>query len=319
MKKIIPIIAVILSGMYCAHINEAELAFQQKDYKKTIHLCRISIENDSLNTDAMRLLSRSYVATDSLINARKMAKRAFDIDTDLRKNIKVLAYVLSASGDKEFNGKNYDYALKWYNDAAEICSTDTRIIRKKADTMLKLHFLDQAQKEYSRLISAGKDTSEIKKILKKIDEGKKLAFSYYKKGLRNLKRGSIVSAAKYFKKAVGKNYDLSDARYYFLLTSGKVSLKSRKKKKLWEAIESFGKAANLHPDSAEPHYFMAKAYERKDSGEFVNAIDEYKKALDLEPNGPYAKKCSTKVRTLSRRKKKLDDFWSRGRKKIKSK
>jgi len=318
MKRFIPIIVVILAGVYCAHLNEAELAFQQKDYRKTIYLCRMSIKNDSLDTKAMRLLSRAYIQTDSLRNARKAAKMAYDVDPGSGKNIKAFFNALSASGEKEFNERNYDYALKWYNEAAKICSTNTKIIRRKADTLLKLKLLDRAQKEYQKLIEARRDTLGVKKILQDIDKDKKLALSYYQKGLSLSKKGNLISAVKYFKKAIDKNSDLSDAQYYFFLTSGKINLKNRKKKKLWEAIEYFGKAANIRPDSAEPHYFMATAYEKKDRGEFVNAIDEYKKALDLEPDGPFAKKCRVKVSTLSKRKKKLDDFWSRGRKKIKN-
>ena len=80
---------------------------------------------------------------------------------------------------------------------------------------------------------------------------------------------------------------------------------------IWDAIAAFGKAAAIRSEVGEPHFYMARAYEKKDPEEFVNAIEAYEKALQTEPEGPFASACKKKIRELKARKDKLDKFWGR--------
>ncbi|RKY76708.1 hypothetical protein DRQ07_09875 [candidate division KSB1 bacterium] len=317
MKKFIPLILLILSGIYCAHISEAEKAFEQKDYEQTIRLCKLTLKNDSLNTKIMRLLSRAYVKTDSMILARNTAELALKVSPESERNIRNLCDIYMTSAKNAELNKNFDYVLVWYNKASELCPDNTKIVRKKADILLKLHYLDDSKQEYIKLKNAGKDSAGVTKILKKIEHEKNLSNSYYKKGLKYYKQNRLKSAEKAFKISFDIDKSNDNANYYYLLTSGRIELKFKKKKRIWNAIDFLGKASAIRQDKAEPHYYMAIAYEKKNREEFINAIDEYKKALELEPEGPLAKKCKAKIYTLSKRKKKLDDFWSRGRKKVK--
>jgi len=305
------VLAVIIS---CAHMNEAEKAFQLQDYETTIRLCLNAIEADSLDFDAMRLLSRTYIQTDSMIQARNTAQRAYDLDRESRQNRRALCNVFDVSGDKALQEGSEEYALTWYMKAAELCSTDTGILRKKADMLSALNSLDRAMNQYKRLRTMKSDTAGVAGSITGLEIRKAEADNAFEKGLDQYSRGRIKTAKKYLSKAADLNRDNDDARYYLYLASGRSELKYRRKTRLWQAIEFFGKASTVKPEKAAPHYFMAKAYEKKDGDEFTNAIDEYKKAAALEPDGPYAKESAAKARALRARKKKLDDFWGRGKK-----
>ena len=67
----------------------------------------------------------------------------------------------------------------------------------------------------------------------------------------------------------------------------------------------------LKPESGEPHYYLAQAYEKKDRREFDNAIQEYKIVLEKEPNGNFARQSKRKIKELTELRDRLKKFWGK--------
>ena len=178
------------------------------------------------------------------------------------------------------------------------------------DLYFKLGEFDQATIYYEKLLSIVSDslaTVRLSEIKKKTQN----AYVLHEQGLNALRKGNFKTAKTLFTKAIKEKSNFKEAQYHLLLAVGSLSYKMATKKSCWDAIEAFGKAAAIRSETAEPHYRMARAYERKDPNEFVNAIEEYEMALRLEPEGPFANECKKKIRELKTRKEKLDKFWGR--------
>ncbi|HEX9974586.1 MAG TPA: hypothetical protein VGD14_21140, partial [bacterium] len=133
----------------------------------------------------------------------------------------------------------------------------------------------------------------------------------FQKGKYFYDQNKEQSALSYLKLALNNKPDHKDATYYFHMTEGKILYRKGSKSACWDAISHYGKAMMLRTESAEPHFYMAQAYEKKDRNEFDNAIDEYQIALKKEPTGNLAGPSKKKIKDLTTRRDKLKKFWGK--------
>lgn len=97
--------------------------------------------------------------------------------------------------------------------------------------------------------------------------------------------------------------------YNTLMIQGHISYESGKKDKLWDAIQSYNKAAIVLENLGEPHYYIGKSYYKISDRDFDLIIESYNKALDLELS-PKLRSAAIEAReNATIREKKLKDFW----------
>jgi len=70
-----------------------------------------------------------------------------------------------------------------------------------------------------------------------------------------------------------------DGRYGRAMSEGRQYFKKGGPNDLWEAIVKFGEAAVIDTTSGEPHYWLARGYEKKDENDFDLIIEAYDEAL----------------------------------------
>ena len=71
------------------------------------------------------------------------------------------------------------------------------------------------------------------------------------------------------------------AQYYILMNTGKQYHEKEYKNGQWEAIQSFSKASAIIDSLGEPHFWIGKAYEKKDEMDFELTLEAYDKSLNL--------------------------------------
>lgn len=101
------------------------------------------------------------------------------------------------------------------------------------------------------------------------------------------------------------------AYYIRYMIKGRNLLDKGSKWQLWDAVVAFGNAAQMAPDDPMPHYYMAKAYYKKDDQDFDNIIEQYDKTLALNPPSNLVPGIKKELRDLQRRKKLYQDFWGK--------
>jgi tetratricopeptide (TPR) repeat protein len=311
-KNVSLLLAIILIVFFfnCAHLKNARTAYEARDYRQVIALCREAIDSDSTSVEAYLLMGRSYRALDSLDQALMAIKSAYQLQPESPETIAELTQTYLSLGDHALSGDRKRQALEYFNTAESLNPNQPTALLSLAD----LHFgqgdLDIARSKYEKLASIAPDSS-VSARLAEIESRTQTASSFYDKGLTALKRNRLKTAKSMFAKAVKLKADFNDARYHLLIAEGRLQYKKATKKSYWDAIDAFGRAAALKSDAAEPHFRLALAYEKKDPDEFVNAIDEYETALRLEPDGPFSGASRKKVKELKARKEKMDKFWGR--------
>ena len=99
------------------------------------------------------------------------------------------------------------------------------------------------------------------------------------------------------------------ARYYIFMDEGRKHHEKEYKNGQWEAIQSFSKASAIIDTLGEPHFWIGKAYEKKDEMDFELSLEVYDKALDLYlPQNIHTLVIANR-KTLLTRKKTYEDFW----------
>ena len=101
------------------------------------------------------------------------------------------------------------------------------------------------------------------------------------------------------------------ARYMHYLALGRHHLKRGSVVELWSAIEAFGNAFALRPGAAEPYFFMAQAYEKKEKSDYDTPIMHYKKVIEVAPESEFAKISRNKIQELTQTKEKMEKFWKK--------
>ena len=99
------------------------------------------------------------------------------------------------------------------------------------------------------------------------------------------------------------------AQYHIYMKEGKGHHKKGHKNGQWDAIQSFSKAATLIDTLGEPHFWIAKAYEKKDEMDFESALESYDLALKLYLPDKIRPDVVNKRAILIKRKKTFEDFW----------
>jgi tetratricopeptide (TPR) repeat protein len=315
MRRLVVLFLLLLAG--CTAVNKANKFYKEGDYDTAIKECRMIIEKDSLNADAHLLLGRCYHARGNFKDAIASLTTAYQItpaSMATNKAKKELILVQFQYADSLFKKKNYNPALSGYKFVLELDPAHVNCLMKISDLYYENGMLTKARGHYQQVLKYDDGNQIAINKIEQIDRRSAMAEGDYQKGRKFFEKYQYNSAMKYLKKALENEPDHNDAQYYFAMTKGSILYNKGRKSDLWEAIEEFGKAMVLNPESGEPHYYLALAYEKKDSKdkrELDNAIEEYKNYLDKEPTGRFAKQCRKKIKDLAAARDKLKKFWGK--------
>ena len=99
------------------------------------------------------------------------------------------------------------------------------------------------------------------------------------------------------------------ARYYIFMDEGRKHHEKEYKNGQWEAIQSFSKASAIIDTLGEPHFWIGKAYEKKDTIDFELALEEYDKSLELYLSKELRTQVLKKRKELIEKKQTYEEFW----------
>jgi tetratricopeptide (TPR) repeat protein len=306
---LLALISILLNS--CAHLKEARLAYQEKKYDRAVHLLKEAIAADSTDADAYLLLSKTYSGMHSPDSALRYIEKAMAFHPDSKKIIDEYSSIRIQMGDRFLSQGKKQRALIQYRSAEPLDSTRYALIIRIADLYHDLALLEKAEVRYNRLLKLYPDSARARIQLLEIRQRTERAVTLYTKGMSAFHQEKLIPAKSYFSDALKEKADLDDAKYYLFITDGRLLYKKGSMNALWDAIEAFGNALSIRENSAESQYWLAKAYEKKDSRDFTNTIQHYETALQLEPNGPFSEESAQKLQELKKRKAKLDAFFGR--------
>ncbi len=294
----------ILLLLQCVHLKQAKEAYQASDYQKTLQLCKQAIQKDSTDSQAHLLLikcHRQLSEPDTVYTLLLNHHHTILKDPDTRSDL-IDLYLYA--GQQLYKKPNLRHAYNAIKQAEALNPQTAAQLIKIVAFYCEDGQQNKAKKLLKSFLTENPENETAKTYLAAIEKKATEAASYFEKGKAAYKRGHFITTRTQMNHALKKKPDYTDAKYYLHLAEGRSLLKKGGVNTLWEAIETFGKAMILKPDEAEPHFRMARAYEKKNEHEFVNAIDSYRQALKLNPDGPFSS-----ANQQTHRKEKLDRFW----------
>ena len=309
-KNLIFLLGFILISR-CVHLNEAKKAYDAEDYSTTVTLCKQAIAKDSTDTAAYILLAKSYRALDSLDAALKMVKNAEKFGALIQEVIREKCLIYLDMGNKYLSDDNVRMALQNYKSVESLCPENIKALLRIADIYHDLGRLDDARNRYEKITFLQSDSSLVSDKLEDIVNRTNESAVLVEQGVTAYQKKHYITAKTKLEEALRLKSDDKNAQYHLHMAEGHILFKKGSQANLWDAIEAFGKATVIQNDIAEPHYWLARSYEKKDDDEFVNAIDEYEIALKLDPQGARAKSIQKKIIELKKRKERLDKFWGK--------
>jgi tetratricopeptide (TPR) repeat protein len=313
MKKFL-IFLTCFAALSCAGMKKANELYRNKNYESSIEECKKAIAQDSLNAEAYLILGKSYQA----LNKLDEAVAALVTVTQLQPHTKYhaeakqkLIHIKLEIANNFLEQEQYNRAISGYQEIIVLDSTNFDAYCKLGKCYEKNGLLDKARSYYERASKFKSDDQVTFARIGMIDSLNQIAEVHFQKGKIFYDQNKEQSARKYLKLALENKPDHKDAAYYFHMTEGKILYRKGNKSACWDAISHYGKAMMLRPESSEPHFHMAQAYEKKDRNEFDNAIDEYQIALKKEPTGSFAGASKKKIKELTTRRDQLKKFWGK--------
>lgn len=305
---------ICLAMISCAGMKKANDFYRNENYESAIAECEKAIAQDSLNAEAYFILGKSckalgriedaLAAFTTVYLAHPHAKFFAQAKQEL---IQVKLVIANNSLEKE----QYNRAISGYQEIIALDSTNFEAHFQLGRCYEKNGLLDKARLYYEKANHFKSDDEEAFAKIEMIDSLNNVADFNFLKGKKFYDQNKNQSALKYLTIALENKPDHQDAQYYFHMAEGKILYRKGSKSACWDAITHYGKAMMIRPESSEPHFFLAQAYERKDRNEFDNAIDEYQMVLKKEPDGKFASLSRKKIKELTTRRDKLKKFWGK--------
>jgi tetratricopeptide (TPR) repeat protein len=122
-------------------------------------------------------------------------------------------------------------------------------------------------------------------------------------------RGNTQAAQKEYLSVLDLNKKNADANYYLAMARGRECFRKGSRMELWNAIEEFSRAARYLPTRGEPHYWVGRAYEKKDDGDFELIVESYERAFILELAEDQRNDCELRLKKVRERQETFNNFW----------
>ncbi len=302
------VVLLLLLAACAGSLKLGDQYFEGKNYRQAITAYRALLAKDSTNVKAWVRLGKSYQAIGKLDSARWSLKKAASLkpsDPAIRQlvldNDFQMAKKMAADTTSRWE------AIQKFSALLKRDSTYLPARLERARLYEAVGQLDLAEKDYKTALNENPVLDSLRTRIASIDKRRTQSVVWTKKGEQALRKRKYLTAIQDLTKALGLKPDNERAQYLLHMAKGQYYTKRGKLSRIWDAIGEFGKAAALEPKNPEPHYYMAKAYYKKDKRDYENTIREYQEVVKLAPQSALAKKARVQIKKL----KKLQSIWKR--------
>ncbi len=261
------------------------IANYEKEYKKLIEA-----ENLNDKENAEKGLNQSE--NEFKMEIEKMTKRAAVSEKERRKLNRMTAWDYKRQGNRYYDLKQYDNAVKSYSNAIRIQSNIAQFYNDRGCSYVGLEEYDKAISDYDKGIELNSEYADaynnrgvayrgLKKYDKAIsDYNKTIELNpEYAEAYNN--RGNVYSVLREYDKAISdynKAIELNSeyAKAYYNRGNAYDALKEYDK-----AISDYNTSIELNPEYADSYYNRGNVYNILK--QYYKAISDYNKAIELNP------------------------------------
>lgn len=303
------LIGFLACGTSQVGVAKNEMAESNFDGAKRILIAEL--EKNPGNTTALLLLGECYLKTDMPDSALVNYQRVLRVAPKNKLARAAVGQIYLIRANRYRDEGDLRLALQSYEEAESYSPNSFDVYYERGLAYQKFSMLARAEGEFQKAAAIAPNDPRIQSRMGEIGAQAGEFEALYAKGLAYYNKRQWDKAIKVLEQAVSLNAAQTDARYMLHLASGRRLYQKGSISALWDAITEFGHASTLKPDSAEPLYYMAQAYEKKDKDDFELIVEAYQKVIKIEPEGALAEKAKKRIDYLVARKEKLEKFWGK--------
>ena len=311
MKKLL---ILILAAMVinCSNLyKKGDSYLNSGDYDNAVAEFEKIIEKFPDDWQAYYGLGQAYRMQKEFLKAVEAFDNALQLNPGWEEAVSAKRETVEERGDYYTGIKRYDTALEIYNEILEQEPDNVQLHLKIAGIFEKREDFDLALAKYEKIAEKfpGNETA-VSAISRLKDRGNEYD-KFFKTAEGLYEKNSFDKASENYEKALKERPDLKEAEYKMHLSKGRAYIeKSRKDRDvfiLFKAIEQFTLASNVYPEKGDPYYYLGISHNRRDKSDYDAAIEQFKKALSVEPDFENAADCKKKLAELEKLKK----FWGK--------
>ena len=212
------------------------------------------------------------------------------IGPDVRTGIK-----LSEAGD-------YKGALAHYETIINAGKANAKVYRLAYESAFKSGKRVTAAKYYDEALKTGFEADSLNNLALEL---------WYGRVLKVMGKGQWKEARKAAKMIATIAPDSHQDKFCRYILQGKTKYDRGAHKGLWDAVSDYHKAANQDPNTGLPYFLMGQARYKNNRTDYDAALDDYKKSLEVEPNGYFAGQARADIRKIEAVKNKMKSFWGK--------
>jgi len=305
------IVTILILSFGCNSSRKMMIeADESGNYHSLKNFALKQIEKNPNDPYALSMLGKAYLAEHKPDSAIFYYDRAYKVQPE-RTYLSGLVNSKVILGDTLLNRGSIIQAREIYQSATELDSSHFLAHCRLGLVHKNLGQFDKAQVSYRKALRLNIAADSLQKILDILDAAHVQSNLLMNRGIELLKQKKYKDAMETLEKAVTAKPDNGPAKYHSYLANGLFYYKRGSVGRLWDAIENFGLAGALRPNEAEPHFYMAETYIKKDDKDFENTILEYEEVIRLAPESDLAKEAQKRIKKLKAREKLLKDFWKK--------
>jgi len=304
-------IASLLFLLCSTGSKTGETLFAAGDYKNALEEYKKQTEKDPSDWNAFLKLGDCYRALKEYDNAVKNYKKALEAYPNWEPPQTRITETRIEQADFFISQKKLRSAEEVYKALTKDFPDNKQYYEKLAELQKQMGKIDNSLETLRALQSRFGSDEMIMNEISSLEEVNITARAYFTEGNQMSQARNYEGAIEKFSKALELKPDYHDAKYNLYIAKGRLAIRRGKSNLYWQALLDLGEAMALKPESAEPHYFMAIVYEKKNIEDYDTPIAEYQKALELEPGGQFAEECKKKIKEISDRKEKMRKFWGK--------
>lgn len=303
--------SLLLLACGASQLGVAKKDVAAGNYESAITALQAEISKNPANGEAMLLLAECYEKTERADSAMAMYQRVLATDASNSTATASLSRLYIARGSAAREAGSLRLALENYENAEELTPQAFDVFYERGIAYQKFNLLEKANAEFEQAAQISPNDPRVKTQLGELASQTEQADKYFQEGFALFQKKRWNQAVKSLEQAVALDASHKDAKYALHMARGHVLYKRGSVSDLWDAITEFGYAGALRSESAEPVYFMAQAYEKKDRDDYKLSVETYEKVLELEPNSDFAQKAKKRIKYLLDRKEKMEKFWGK--------
>ncbi len=289
-------LSIIFSGYQCAstELSSAKLYIQQKNYDKALASLQQEVQKNPQSDEGNYLLGVVYGELENIDSMMIYFNNSLAISKKFEKNIndskKYHWANLFNRGVGYFNqasqNTNPDSMKMLFSKSADVFAKSMLIEPDSTDTYKNLAFVYMNLEQYDNAIPPLQKLIELEK---EVDGYRFLGEIYYSNGTRLMSQykssgnaQDSLQALDYFNKAIsvleeGRKYYPSNSDILLVLSNSYIAAN-----KMDVAIDAFKTGVEQDPENKYYRYNYGVLL--LNSGEFANAEEQFKKALEIDPN-----------------------------------